>query len=260
MIESSTSGKKFSGIYRGKVISHLLCGRCKIWIPDVYPEIWSEFVSSDLKDAYGNDLKGAMLPDAEQASPLFGGAMTGNGSFSYPKLGSYVWCMFEREEIQHPVYFASAIDLTDMEKNSGDNSFVKTAVNSESGKNLKHIITCGKSVLSMSDDGKIDIYSTANMDYPGITIDGSSGTIKIHAPFVEVLGNIITVGNGDTEQLILQSGQKIDVNAYDMFKNNSGQYLLSTLGTCQIHNKELNKNFDWPPVGTKFPVDFNTGK
>ena len=55
-------------------------GRCKVFIPGVYPDEMEKNPDQ--------------LPDAEQISPLFGGSLDGNGVFSYPNLGSIVICGF----------------------------------------------------------------------------------------------------------------------------------------------------------------------
>jgi len=50
----------------------------------VYPDEWNDYEKVD------------KLPSAEQASSLAFGAVKGNGMFSYPNIGSVVWCFFER--------------------------------------------------------------------------------------------------------------------------------------------------------------------
>lgn len=237
MLEDTKVGKKFSGIFKGQVIAHLPCGRCKVWVPDVYPEEFLE-ESSELKDVYGNNLKGAMLPDAEQASPLFGGGITGNGSFSYPKLNSYVWCMFEREDINHPVYFAAAIDVTDMSK-TAKNSFIETTVNSESGKVLRHIIKCGKSKITFDENGTI----TLENDSMAFIKLGEGNTIEINAGTLTLNGNLIDLHANDG--IVLNSETNIDINALNRFGSNNGNFILSTDRSCLIHDKEFNQNMYW---------------
>ena len=69
------------GFYRGKVVKHCKDGFCKVFIPGIYPD---EFENNP--DA---------LPDAEQASPLFGGGTQGNGMISIPDVNATVWCFFQ---------------------------------------------------------------------------------------------------------------------------------------------------------------------
>lgn len=80
MIEDFPEGNKLFGFYRGQVLKHCQQGKCKIWIPSIWPIEWRS--NPDL------------LPSAEQAAPLFGGSFAGNGMFSWPDLGSIVWCFF----------------------------------------------------------------------------------------------------------------------------------------------------------------------
>ena len=95
-----------TGFYRGKVVSHLPGGQCKIWIEAAgWPATW-ETESSSQTDIYGNQLRGAKYPTANQAAPL-GGGFCGNGIFCYPQLSSYVWCFFENGDENKPIYFAT---------------------------------------------------------------------------------------------------------------------------------------------------------
>ena len=80
MLQECSSGNKLVGIYRGTVLQHLSHGYCKILIHGVYPQEWATEPDN--------------IPKAEQASPLFAGTNNGNGTFSYPNIGSTVWCMF----------------------------------------------------------------------------------------------------------------------------------------------------------------------
>ena len=86
MTEDSPVGNKLFGVYRGQVLKHLSNGFCKIYIPSVYPEEWNNYENAD------------KLPSAEQAASLFGGTNNGNGVFSYPNIGSIVWCFFANND------------------------------------------------------------------------------------------------------------------------------------------------------------------
>ena len=227
MLEDSQVGKKLSGIFKGKVISHLPCGRCKIFIPDVYPEEWLK-TSTELKDIYGQDLNGAKLPDAEQATPLFGGSSSGNGMFSYPKIDSYVWCMFERNDINHPVYFAAVIDLMDMGKS---NSFSLCTINSENGSNLKHIIACGKSSIVLDESGKIEVKTgNASISIVGGTIEIRGKTVNMNSS-----GNIEINGiNG-----LSIEGLNLDLKADVRMTSESPLYQVTAPFSCRINDKEF---------------------
>lgn len=93
----SNCSDKLFGFYRGIVLKHLSYGNCKIWIPGVYPEKWNDASNAD------------KLPTAEQASSLSFGAAKGLGVFTYPNIGSIVWCFFENGNRDLPVYFASTL-------------------------------------------------------------------------------------------------------------------------------------------------------
>lgn len=87
--------KKLNGFYRGTVLKHLPAGKCKVFIYGVYNENYLESPDN--------------LPDAEQAAPLYGGCNNGNGVFSYPNIGSSVWCFFQNGDQNLPVIFASTL-------------------------------------------------------------------------------------------------------------------------------------------------------
>lgn len=92
MIQDTINGKKFWGQYMGVVRRHLFNGKCKVWVPGVYEHEYAD--------------KPEMLPDAEQASPIFAGGAAGNGVFSYPNLGAAVWVFFKNGDQNYPVYWA----------------------------------------------------------------------------------------------------------------------------------------------------------
>jgi len=87
-------------IYRGIVLDNKGdSGKCKIYIPGVYPP---EYINSP-----------TALPWAEPAMALFGGNyITTNklnnntGICGWAKIGSYVWVFFESDDQNVPIYFA----------------------------------------------------------------------------------------------------------------------------------------------------------
>lgn len=97
MIVEHPSGNRLIGFYRGTVLKHLSNGFCKIWIPGVYPNEWNSYKNAD------------KLPSAEQASSLSFGTNSGLGVFSYPNIGSTVWCFFANDDQNLPVYFAASL-------------------------------------------------------------------------------------------------------------------------------------------------------
>ena len=84
---------KYFGLYRGEVMQCLNNGFCRIRVPDIL-------------EANEGDIN--TLPIAEQAQPIGGGANTNNGTFTYPDIGSIVWCFFEGGNLERPVYFATS--------------------------------------------------------------------------------------------------------------------------------------------------------
>lgn len=92
---------EYNGIWRGTVISNvdpLNKGRCKVFVPGVYPE--------DFKD------NADLLPWAEQMMPLFFGNFTNpngtnlckeTGSTSIPLVKAEIWVMFEQASHLHPI-------------------------------------------------------------------------------------------------------------------------------------------------------------
>lgn len=40
---------------------------------------------------------------------MFGGTNKGNGMFSYPNIGSVVWCFFQNGDQNFPVFFAATL-------------------------------------------------------------------------------------------------------------------------------------------------------
>lgn len=131
---------KLQGFYRGKVIkrSQSKHGYLKIYIPGVYPE-----------DSQTN---WQLLPDAEPAMPLFAGCNNGNGMFSYPNIGSIVWCFFMNGDQNLPVYFAATYGGP----NAGGQFATCEQLSSDDGAYL-HKICAGKSTVLLSEEGYISI-------------------------------------------------------------------------------------------------------
>ena len=147
-------GIKLIGFYRGQVKQHCPAGKCKIYVPGVYPE--SCLTNPDT------------LPDAEQASPLFGGINRGNGMFSYPNKDSIVWCFFENGDQNRPVYFAStlggelAVDTNGQGfSNIRDNISIDSNPEKDTTKTCmdssKHMINCGDSRITIAETGQVTI-------------------------------------------------------------------------------------------------------
>lgn len=125
---------KLNGFYRGQVVEHLTHGYCRIFIPGIYPEYFKQH-----KD---------MIPPAEQAASLFGGANDGSGMFTYPNINSIVWCFFANGDQNFPIYFAASL--------GGQNAFGQYQI-IKTPKELcatKHLITSGKTQIELFENGK----------------------------------------------------------------------------------------------------------
>lgn len=137
MIQNISSGNKLTGIYLGTVIQHCTHGYCKIWIPAVYPLEWKD--------------RPDMLPAATQASSIFGGTNTGSGVFSYPNIGSIVYCFFANGDQNLPVYFAASL--------GGENAFGQYEYIHPIGEieSEKHKISSEKSWLQFEEHGELKL-------------------------------------------------------------------------------------------------------
>lgn len=172
MKHDTVNGICYSGFYRGKVVKHLDHGKCKIYIPEVYG------ISSPSSEAEINK-----LPDAEPASPLFGGGNSGNGCFSYPNIGAIVWCFFDNEDINYPIYFASCLGGEKAEKNyikSRSNASETASSQVESNDAYIHSIKCGNSEINISESGVIIFICKSGNDYSKIEINGN-GNVTIES-------------------------------------------------------------------------------
>ena len=175
--------QKLYGFWRGKVLKHLSNGKCKIWIPAVYPKEWNSYEKADL------------LPDAEQASSLSFGANNGNGVFSYPNINSIVWCFFERGDQNCPVYFASTLGGSEAmsewdESRAMAGSHPDDAYVHHVQVNNTHVYMYETGFLKVitHDSGKSNV-SQLTMDSDGnITLDGTS-TITLKAKNIVLEGS-----------------------------------------------------------------------
>lgn len=167
-VKSPHERNRCSGFYRGKVVqrSSNKHGFLKIWIPGVYPQEWQTTP--------------AKLPDAEPASPLFAGCNNGNGMFSYPNIGSTVWCFFQNEDQNFPVYFAATYGGPDA---AGQFAACEPLPDKSDGAYV-HKICCGKTTILLSEVGnlKLETRTVDSKDNPKsvtLTLD-QSGNLKIH--------------------------------------------------------------------------------
>ena len=175
MLEKTPSGTKLTGFYRGIVKAHSINGRCKIFWPGVSPSEWKDDSS-----------KINLLPDAEQAAPLFASGNNGNGTFCYPDVGSTVWGFFENGDMNYPVYFAATLSFNDNSQTYNDSlkrnatsverdiriikiSNLTITINAQDG---SIAVDNGEGSIVLSKDGRISL-STSN----DISIRGNNVTI-----------------------------------------------------------------------------------
>lgn len=176
MITFKKDTLKFAGNYRGKVVSNAdssNLGRIKV-------EIFGVF----------DGIAAADIPWAVPAFPLSSGAGVGFGSFAVPEVDSYVWCFFESEDHNQPVYFAEATDgvhglpserITNypsrkvFKTKSGviiyiDDSSDEIKISQPSG---THLTIDGSGNITLSSVGAITVSGTG-----AVTISGSSVNIN----------------------------------------------------------------------------------
>lgn len=194
---------KLTGFFRGKVVkrSPSKHGKLKIYIPGIYPA--------------DGETNWKILPDAEPAMPLFAGCYNGNGMFSYPNIGTFVWCFFINGDQNLPVYFAATYGG---EVAAGQFSTCEQLPDQDDGAYL-HKICAGNSTILISEMGCIKIITqkiNSNNELKQVKIDlDQSGNLKIKAD---------TSIQIETNELSINAKDKFIVNSPDieLITNNSG--------------------------------------
>lgn len=226
MITNTEQGKRLSGFFRGIVKQHCIFkeqdgkkiksgnGCCKIWIPGIYP------------DSFQNNPE--MLPDAEQISPLFGGSCKGNGTFSYPNIGSVVICGFFNEDQNKPFFFGSILGGPEAER---EYYKIKPNIKNETVETGQdayiHTFSVDKSRIEMNEGGYINIKAYADREgenHTNISLDGK--------------GNLIIE---TTQQIFLKSPQ-INLSAEQSFELTSPQIKINALQSYEINTQTLAEN------------------
>lgn len=214
------NGIRLSGFYRGQVLQHLNGGKCKVFVPGVYP------------DRCANDPDS--LPDAEQAAPLFGGTNRGNGMFSYPNIDTIVWVFFENEDQNRPVYFAATLG-GELAVDSNDEGFNKirdnvspdddpkkdTTKNGEDSQ--QHMINCGDSRIILRESGQIEIQCVNKKDNTNtkIFID-ESGSLQIQ-----------------TTQSVQLKTPALKIDAQDQLEINTTTFVIRANNEIQINTPQF---------------------
>lgn len=207
---------QYFGCYRGTVLKNddsgsnqsvtFNRGRCKIYVPGIYPE---EFKQND----------GEQLPWAEPCQPLFCGGSGVDGTFQCPDINATVWLFFESGDITRPVFFGQTtsekgefnteicreewrdmkIEFNHKVKDDEHNLsiYAKTDINETAEKrNINR--TAGLDIVTnagqdIKKDAKRNIVINAG---DSITIKAKN-SIKIEAPTIDILGsNTISISNG----------------------------------------------------------------
>lgn len=116
-----------------------------------------------------------MLPPAEQASPISFGTNSGLGVFSYPNIGSTVWCFFANEDQNYPVYFASTLAGLNAATN-WDNA--RPMVGSHPDDAYVHKVHVKNSDIEISETGYIKVNTQNSGTTTTVTLD-SQGNVTI---------------------------------------------------------------------------------
>lgn len=213
MILDNQNRNRLVGFYRGIVKKHLPHGKCKIYIPGVY--------STELID------KPEFLPDAEPATPLFGGGKTGLGMFSYPCLEATVWCFFSNDDQNFPVYFASTL--------GGQAAFYEydEITDHQAEESHIHKINIKNSEIKFYEDGKIEnrVNDENNNVIAEVVIDAK----RNNELWLDIVGN-----NGACTLRMTGNGHIDLTSTNDIYVNTPT--LLADIDTGTINANQLTAN------------------
>ena len=187
---ADNSINRYFGFQRGIVLKHLSHGRCKVWIAGVYPDEWNSYDMAD------------NLPDCEQASSLSFGANNGLGVFTYPNIGSIVWCFFENGDQNLPVYFASSLGGEEAAKNWDVARHMAGNHPEDAYVHKIHVKNCD---IEIYETGTMVVktHDTSNTNYCQLTMD-SDGNATLDT------STTITL---KTKSIILDASTQIDAKA-----------------------------------------------
>lgn len=175
----------YNGMVRGTVINNDDTennrGRCKVYIPGIYPEKFKEN-------------NGELLPWAEPCQPLFcggGGNYHNNGTFQCPDIGSTVWLFFENNDIQRPIMFGQTTDYegkfaTNICKVYWEGMYV------EMDKSTHTITTSATNVVAIAEKELNGYCETANLT--SVTTNLSATTLNVNSSTINMTGNTLING------------------------------------------------------------------
>ena len=232
MLIHHQSGNRCQGLYRGVVVKHLQHGRLKVFVYGVYPE---EYINQP-----------DYLPICEQITPLWGGTYQGNGSFSYPNIGSTVFIQFLNDDVNYPVVIGATL--------GGQNAYHQYEQIKEQNEEIskKHMFTTGMAHFQMHESGKISSYVQQPFDN-NVSIDFSNGDIscnvsaeieqKINANEIShiVCQNVLDNELNDGE--ISSSTHKFIPIKDQIYLSSANEVFISTLnGNTQFLNSNIKNN------------------
>lgn len=142
------------------------------------------------------------LPDCEQASSLSFGTNKGLGVFTYPNIGSTVWCFFENGDQNLPVYFASSLGGPEASKNW---DAARKMAGSHPEDAYVHKIHVKNSDIEIYESGMmiVRINDSADTNYCQLTMD-CDGNATLDTSTTIAL---------KTKSIILDASTQIDVKA-----------------------------------------------
>lgn len=196
-----TEQKRLDGFYRGLVIKHLSHGKVKIFVPGVHP---AEYGATTDGQTYPMADK---LPDAEQISPIFGSCLSGNGIFSYPRIGSVVRCGFWNGDSNLPWYDGACLGG---DTSSAEFDKARCMAGSPPNDAFVHVIKVKNSEILVNEEGYITV-STANSGLSCKVSIGSDGNILLDSNATMSFHSKCISLSADTS-IALQSGDsKLEV-------------------------------------------------
>lgn len=243
MFDIENKDSKLIGFFRGIVLQHCSNGRCKIFFPDLTQYKKTEEPTVLNLESLLKILNPEILPFAEPAAPIFCGCSKGNGCFSYPDLGSIVWCFFQNGDANYPVYFASSLGG---ERAANKWLEVRPNVTDETIKNgtdayISELIY-NKTKIKIFNSGRIEII-TLNKDEKNssrVSLDGNGNIYLEASRQLELTAPVI----------MLKADEKITVESKSYVNNMSSDTTLKSKSiqiyadkiqlTGKRHNKLIN--------------------
>ena len=193
----------FPHCYRGEVISEGQIGKCKIFIPVVYPDSYYD--------------KPESLPWAEPAMPLFGGNDNGNGYTGWARVGAIVWVFFEQGDHNYPVYFAACQGGSNWSAVDKDTFMYKTT------KYEKIISDSAAEVKKETITGNVKQDITGNNEQ---IVDGEN-TIDVTGSSTETVGQSKTI---EATQISLDGDTTVEPAATGAFTSLDGRVVVVKKG------------------------------